>query len=319
MGEELEWDVAPALDRRPRSSNCRTAMPPEVEGCRSQAAVPAILCRPGSGVSCPAIPELWKSRKIAGIPFHYGEVVERVPGTDRYALKRVKEHDHAQELTPEAWWSLWTWATLMGTFGMPITAVITAGARYCRCVKRPTGACGEKTPQGCTGTALSNHGFGDAIDIVGVYWKDKRAVGSSLDVTLMHSWKDAEQGALLRRINGALRVAFATVFDYARSDHRDHFHCDTNRGRGPVNWWTSKGYSDPCEPLFVLGSLKRLGYLGSVQPATWPRARGALEDFARHTGVAVPSASDPKSWRSVVQRLGSCVALGEPVGCKKTS
>jgi len=175
------------------------------------------------------------------------------------------------------------------TFGMPISAIITAGARYCRCVKRPHGDCGEKTPGGCTGTHLSNHGFGDAVDIVGVYWKDPAAVKSTLSVTVAHSWADSgDQGRLLQRINGALRASFATVFDYARSDHRDHFHCDTNRDRGRINWWTGNGYSDPCEPLFILGSLKRLGYLQDVKPSTWARARAALTTFAKRANMPVP-------------------------------
>ena len=49
----------------------------------------------------------------------------------------------------------------------------------------------------------------------------------------MHNWNTADREAL-RRINACLRLSFATVYDYHRPDHRDHFHCDMNRGKGRV-------------------------------------------------------------------------------------
>lgn len=316
---EPEWDVAPTTDRRPRAGSCTTDMPPEVEGCARVAAQKAVLCRPGSNVSCPEIPEVWTSHTIAGVPFHYGERLQSVPGTKQKRVVGVKDSHHPIRLTPKAWWSVFGWITLMGQVGMPIRAVITAGGRYCRCIKRPSGVCGENNPGGCTGENLSNHGHGDAIDIVGVVWKDPAAVGSSLPATVAHSWADSgDQGKLLVRIDGALRVAFATVFDYARADHRDHFHCDTNRGRGRFSSWNRAGNpSDPCEPFFVMGALATLGYVDTVKPVTWARARAGLEAFARKGGIPVPSGRTAKDFEAIATRLFMCMAMGAPVQCRK--
>jgi hypothetical protein len=199
----------------------------------------------------------------------------------------------------------------MRVFGMPITAVITAGAGpYCRCIKTPD-ACGEKNPGACTGRSPSNHGAGDAIDVTGVVWQDRGTVGSSLRATLVHSWKDAEQARLLIRINAALRLSFATVIDYARKDHRDHFHVDTNNGRH------RDVFGESTERWFLAGCLRSLGYLTTYgKPPAWSDVQPGLEAFARHAGIAVPPAGTPNAWRTVATRLYGCIATGSPMHCR---
>jgi hypothetical protein len=99
----------------------------------------------------------------------------------------------------------------MKRFGMPVEGILTAGSMCCRCI---------------TGTnRLSNHSYGDAFDLVGVRWAN-----SGGRETIMHNWNTPEREAL-RRINACLRLSFATVYDYHRADHRDHFHCDMNRAQ----------------------------------------------------------------------------------------
>lgn len=312
--DELEWDVAPVVaDKRPRAASCKTEMPAEVLGCRQQAAEKAVLCDPASGLVCPAIPELWKSKSVGGVPFWYGEKTERVAGTRQFRLKGVEQRERSVEMTPKAWTSLLTWVTLMSTFGMPISAIVTAGARYCRCIKTPAGKCRQSTPAGCTGRTLSNHSYGDAIDITGVVWKDPKVVGSSLPATIMHSWGDnGDQGRLLLRMNGALRLAFNTVIDYSDPGHRDHFHVDTNRGQ-PRGVFGMKGTQN-----FIVASLQRLGYLDKVLPVTWARAQQGLAAFAQRAQMQAPSSpKDPNAWRPIVNRLYACVALGNPANCRK--
>ena len=111
-------------------------------------------------------------------------------------------------------------------------------------------------------------------------------------------------------MNGAFRLAFATVIDYTDTGHRDHFHVDTNRGSPrPV-------FQMAAEQYFVLGALKLLGYVSDVKPLGWDRARTALAAFARRGQMQQPSGSDREAWRPVIHRLFSCVALGNPAQCK---
>jgi hypothetical protein len=102
---------------------------------------------------------------------------------------------------------------------MPVEAILTAGALYCRCIRNTS--------------RLSNHSFGDAIDIVGLRWRAGRNPGSRLAEMIVHNYRDPAERALLIRTNATLRLAFPTVVDYFHADHRDHFHCDMNQGRGP--------------------------------------------------------------------------------------
>jgi hypothetical protein len=310
---ELEWDVD-TTDKRPRAASCTTAMPTEVMSCRSVGSTKAKLCDPTLTVTCPPIPELWKSSTIAGVPFWAGVETAPVPGTNKVSLRKAGKKPAPQEMTPKAWSSLHTWVTLMNTFGMPLAAILTDGALYCRCMLKPRGICKHKAPAGCKGTAkdLSNHSFGDAIDIIGVVWKDPAAVGSSLKATLMHSWRDSgDQGNLLRRMNGAMRLAFNTVIDYADPGHRDHFHVDTNRGS------PRKVFGMGSEQLFILGALKLLGYIPAVRPVDWSHARQGLEAFARKAGMQPPgNAGDRNAWRPITHRLYACVAFGSPANCR---
>ncbi|HEX9943119.1 MAG TPA: hypothetical protein VGG03_13955, partial [Thermoanaerobaculia bacterium] len=84
-----------------------------------------------------------------------------------------------------------------------------------------------------------------------------------------------EQRALLRRLNACLRLSFATVIDYHRSDHRDHFHCDTNQGRGRI----TKGATTLRFVQEALGAVLRrtVPITGKLDEAT----RKALLDYSK--------------------------------------
>lgn len=121
-----------------------------------------------------------------------------------------------EKFIPSVGQALGAFLTNMTRFGMPVEAILTAGSLYCRCI---------------TGTdTLSNHSFGDAIDVVGIRW---RSPNGSRE-TIVHNYQNPADRAILRRINACLRLSFSTTIDYYNSYHRDHFHCDMNRGGGRI-------------------------------------------------------------------------------------
>jgi peptidoglycan hydrolase-like protein with peptidoglycan-binding domain len=167
---------------------------------------------------CPAIPNLLCVREIEGTPFEYPEwrQIQKEPRTGLYVIKD-RQRNRLQRFIPSVRDALRSFIRNMQRFGMPIEAIITGGSLYCRCITNTD--------------TLSNHSFGDAIDIVGLRWSAVGGPASRLAETIVHNYQDGGERALLRRINACLRLSFATVIDYHRSDHRDHFHCDMNRGR----------------------------------------------------------------------------------------
>jgi hypothetical protein len=72
---------------------------------------------------------------------------------------------------------------------------------------------------------LSNHSYGDAIDIGGI------RLANGMEV-LVANYKFPNDLTVLHRANACLRLSFATVLDYYEKRHWNHFHVDTNRGGG---------------------------------------------------------------------------------------
>lgn len=310
---EWEWETN-------KRAKCSADTPSEVEECGSEKEKSPIQCGKGMTKKCPALPETWKSKTIGGVKFFYEPtIVERRGGIHHV----TNEGDGTRQvnLVPAAWRAAQAWISNMnGVWGLPIVAVYHSGAgRYCRCVRQPKDLCKEgdsKNWDKCTGTTISDHGFGDALDIVGVKWRDPSVVGSSLPHTVIHNWADPNQAKLLIRMNAAMRLVFNTVLDYSRSDHRNHFHCDMNHGNARPLWGT--GAEKPCERNFIMSSLKRLNYLPATKPITWDRMRDALVDFAQVNKMTAPSnINDMRAWRPVANRLFACVALGLPANCAK--
>ncbi|MGH8500408.1 MAG: extensin family protein, partial [Methylococcales bacterium] len=167
---------------------------------------------------CPPIPDLLCVTSINNIPFEYvaGKgMIRRNRTTGLYQVVS-RQANRKQKFIPAVGQALSIFLAMMTRFGMPVEAIFTAGSLYCRCITNTN--------------TLSNHSFGDAIDVVGVRWRSP----SGSRETIVHNYQDPAERAILRRINACLRLSFSTVIDYHRSDHRDHFHCDMNRGRGRV-------------------------------------------------------------------------------------
>ena len=193
------------------------ASAPAVRSCPEPARTAVDRCsNPGMQV-CPIISNLLCVKKINGIPFEYPTRVRKDSATRLNRVVRRKKN-RTQRFIPAVKNTLSQFTTNMSRFGMPIEALLSAGSLYCRCVT------GKDT--------LSNHSYGDAIDIVGVRWAASTYPMGQLRETIVHNFRDPEQRALLVRINACLRLSFSTVIDYHRKDHRDHFHCDMNRGAG---------------------------------------------------------------------------------------
>jgi hypothetical protein len=170
---------------------------------------------------CPAISGLLCVTTVSGIDFEYphkGSIAR--DGTTGLIVLRPerRERKRTQRFVKSVLTALEQFIANSSRVGLPIEAIITYGSLYCRCVSK------TDTP--------SNHSYGDAIDIVGVRWPPVGGPASKVRETIVYNWQDREQLALLRRLNACLRLSFPTVIDYHRPDHRDHFHCDMNRGQG---------------------------------------------------------------------------------------
>jgi hypothetical protein len=167
---------------------------------------------------CPDLKGLRESYEITSVPFEYIGGSDKKPGIilDR-ASKRWKvveanrQRRRAQRYLPRAGDALATFVSNMRSAGLPLAAILTMGSIYCRCISNTN--------------RLSNHAHGDAIDIGGI------RLTSGVEV-LVANYKHAPDRKVLHRANGCLRLAFANVLDYHDKRHWDHFHCDTNLGRG---------------------------------------------------------------------------------------
>ncbi|HXW06507.1 MAG TPA: extensin family protein [Vicinamibacterales bacterium] len=209
-----EWYVPEGPDEDLNGSLGQAPTPIVEEPCPVGPSIARDRC--GVPQPCPAVPNLICVRGIDGVPFEYVDRVTRDGATGLMVpAKRIVAH--RQRFVPLVKQALQRFLTDMARNGLPVEAILTAGSLYCRCV---------------TGTStLSNHSFGDAIDIVGLRWATGRIPGR-LRETVVHNFRDPVERAVLRRINAMLRLPFATVIDYHDRHHRDHFHCDMNRGRG---------------------------------------------------------------------------------------
>jgi peptidoglycan hydrolase-like protein with peptidoglycan-binding domain len=204
---ELEFEVPPVTKR---AANPGT-------DCGRPGAPAATVSQPGGRCTgptppvCPPVPGMLSLQGVANIPFEYVAGVGKAPSSNLIVV-RQRLRPRTQRFLPPVNLALTQFVANMNRFALPLEAILTAGSYCCRCISNRNG--------------LSNHSFGDAFDLVGVRW-----AGAGSRETIVHNWNNTER-PLLRRINACLRLSFATVIDYHRADHRDHFHCDTNRGRG---------------------------------------------------------------------------------------
>jgi Extensin-like protein C-terminus len=229
--------------------------------CPQPASTTTQRCR--TPKDCPPIPNLVCVRAVNGIPFEYVNTVKNDPRTKLMIVsKRLRPR--TQRFVPAVETALITFTNNMAQFGLPIEAILTLGSYLCRCISNTD--------------TLSNHSFGDAIDIAGLRWQQP-SISTTLDrETIVHNFRHPREKILLRRINACLRLSFTTVIDYHRSDHRDHFHCDLNRGR-------ARNPFQKTTIVFVQEALNAL--LGTNIPENGqlnPITRRFLLEFSRRAG-----------------------------------
>jgi Extensin-like protein C-terminus len=191
--------------------------PTSRQSCPQAASTTMLRCTGKTPKVCPEIPNLLCMKAVGNIPFEYISSIKKDKTTGLIVVhKRLR--NHTQKFIPGVENSLITFISNLTQFGLPIESIFTLGSYLCRCVSKTN--------------TLSNHSFGDAIDIAGLRWKQAGVSSISSRETIVYNFRDSHERFLLRRINACLRLSFSTVIDYHRKDHQDHFHCDMNRGRG---------------------------------------------------------------------------------------
>ena len=241
---------------------------------------------------CASIPNLVCTATVAGRPIEYVDHVRLDLSTGlKVPASPLPRRAHKVRFLPQVGAALEAFLRNMTRFAMPVEALLTAGSLYCRCIR------GTNT--------LSNHSFGDAFDLVGVRWPAGSNL-SPLRETIVHNWADLTgERILLRRINACLRLSFRTVIDYHRSDHRDHFHCDTNRGRPRFNGGASNMTFVQEALAVMLG--RHFDITGRLDPAS----QQGLREFGR-LGPSVPLLRDRAVLDRILDDLFTAVAAGQP-------
>jgi hypothetical protein len=249
----------PVRDRgEPRVASPSPAPVTLPSGCPEPARLLEDRCLHPGTQRCPPIPDLLCLTQVSGVPFEYPTRF----GRDAAGITTIqsRQQNRKQRFVPSVNAALQKFIASSRSFGLPFEAIITAGSLYCRCISK------SDRP--------SNHSFGDAIDVVGVRWPPMGGPASRLRETIVHNYRDSGQRTLLLRLNACLRLSFATVIDYHDPNHRDHFHCDMNRGRGRTFGSTSLRFVQEALTV-VLG--RPLPITGRLDAAT----KQALKEFAR--------------------------------------
>jgi len=256
-------------------------------GCPEPAHAATERCTQPGSLTCPAIPNLLCLREVAGVPFEYPLAWGRDHATGLGTVAR-RSAPRTQRFVPSVRDALNRWIADMRRFGLPLEAIITQGSLVCRCIS------GTNT--------LSNHSFGDAIDVAGVRWPPVGGPASRARETLVRNFPDPGERALLRRMDACLRLHFATVIDYNyNADHRDHFHCDMNRGQGRI----LRGRTTIVFVQEVLAARgARLAQSGRLDNAT-------VRALAEAAGVPAASLRDDTVLRAALDSLFTAVASGQ--------
>lgn len=185
-------------------------------------------CSDGVARPCPDLPGLEEVLQVSGIGFEYiggftkngkeqpGIIFSTSQGK-WIVVEKNRLKPRVQKMLPRTGDGLANFLASMKAINLPVEAILTMGSLNCRCISGTT--------------TLSNHSFGDAIDIGGLRFVGGREV-------LARNSGDPSDRKLLHRVNACLRLSFATVLDYHDlKRHKDHFHCDTNiQNRGERRW-----------------------------------------------------------------------------------
>jgi outer membrane protein OmpA-like peptidoglycan-associated protein len=285
--EELELEPVYEAPRQPAASA------PPVGPCPAPAQIARDRCIHPGTQTCPAIPDLLCLRDAAGVPFEFVVSTGTDP-TTRLKIVTRRRAPSVEKFIPAVRDALNNFVNNMSRFAMPIEAILTLGSLYCRCVTNSDN--------------LSNHSFGDALDVAGVRWPQVGGPASALRETIVHNWTPpgGPQRVLLRRLNACLRLSFNTVIDYHRPDHRDHFHCDTNLRGGNTR---AMGRSTTT-PHFVQEALTLV--LGRPIAVTGNLDRPTMQGLQEFSGATAEELKDQNRLNQVLDQLFTRVAADVP-------
>ncbi len=253
--------------------------------CGSSGAPAALVSQPGGRCIgptppvCPSVTGILSLQSIGNIPFEYIVRVGKNRSTNLMVVTQ-RLRPRTQRFLPSVRTALTRFVDNMNRFGMPIEAILTAGSYCCRCISKTN--------------SLSNHSHGDAFDLVGVRW-------TGGGETIAHNWNTAER-ALLRRINACLRLSFPTVIDYHRADHRDHFHCDMNRG----NSRNTRNIRRPDTLRFTQEALSLV--LGRTVPVTGKLDAATQRALIEFGGTNADALGNSAQLNEILDRLFTIVA-----------
>ena len=147
---------------------------------------------------------------------------------------------------------------------------------------------------------MSNHSYGEAIDVAGVRWKSPQSFSRVGDTVVRPTnLYDSEQTRLFRRMDACLRLSFPNVIDYHDSNHRDHFHCDLNRG-GSANPRATIRFAQEMLGLVLRKSIR---ITGSMDTATYQ----ALSEFS---GMSTNDLKNISNLNRVYRALFERIAAG---------
>jgi hypothetical protein len=160
--------------------------------------------------------------------------------------------------TVEAWLSEAVQPAALAWFGQPIAEIKQISAYACRPRNNEPGE------------RLSEHAFGNALDVAGFRLADGRTI------TVKHDWSlgDDATRSFLREVLAAACERFKTVLGPGVKYHGDHFHLD-------LAHHNEAGTSRYCRPMPDGPPPRRAPY----SPGLFARA-GALFDFNRTGSIA---------------------------------
>lgn len=124
----------------------------------------------------------------------------------------------------EGWMRASVQPAALAWFGVPVVEIKQISAYYCR------------TKNSVRGADLSEHAFGNALDVAGFKLADGRTV------TVLKGWKGAQdERAFLREVFATACASFKTALGPGAKYHSDHFHLDLARHN-------ADGTSQYCNP-----------------------------------------------------------------------
>ena len=277
LGSEFDW-LKPMSSQKPNISKEGTSttsvVPAGSKPCPVKRSVRTRKnCSSRSREKCPRLPNLLCVDSVNGIKLRY---LKSTRFDKRHCLKRIRRllKRHKNRFVPATRNALSKFTRDMKRFKIPVKSLIVLGSRRCRCLRDTN--------------TLSNHAFGEAIDLAGVIWKRPHRHFSRVKDTLVRSrnLNDLEQRRLIRRINACLRLSFFVVIDYNyNSKHTNHFHCDMNKStRNSKRGFNLKGRStllfvQEALSLVICRKIRQSGKLDS-------HTLQALSEYSKKIGLA---------------------------------